>query len=146
MKIRAFLLSDLNQVAVLLDEYRMFYKKDSDVEACKQFIEERYNNKESIIFLAEENEKVFGFVQLYPVFSTVSLQRAYILNDLFVRSINRSSGASKKLIEKSFDFAKENNARYVCLETGVDNVNAQGLYEKMGMSVDNEVLHYSRVL
>ncbi|WP_414052739.1 GNAT family N-acetyltransferase [Macrococcus animalis] len=145
MKIRLFMISDLNQVAILLDEYRMFYKKESNLEACKQFIEERYHNDESIIFVAEENDEVFGFVQLYPVFSTVSLQRAYILNDLFVRTNNRSNGAGKKLIEKSFDFAKENNARYVCLETGLDNIKAQGLYEKMGMKVDNEVLHYSRV-
>ncbi|RAI82927.1 GNAT family N-acetyltransferase [Macrococcoides goetzii] len=145
MKIRPFDISDLGQVAVLLDEYRMFYKKDSDVKACKHFIEARYNHNESIIFVAEENDIVFGFVQLYPVFSTVSLQRAYILNDLFVQSNHRSSGAGKKLIEKSFEYAKENNARYVCLETGVDNVKAQGLYEKMGMSVDNEVLYYSSV-
>ncbi|UTH17462.1 GNAT family N-acetyltransferase [Macrococcus epidermidis] len=55
------------------------------------------------------------------------------------------NGAGKKLIEKSLEYAKENNARYVCLETGVDNVKAQGLYEKMDMSVDNEVLHYSSV-
>lgn len=86
----------------------MFYKKDSYVEAYKQFIEARSNQNESIIFVAEENDIVFGFVKLYPVFSTVSLQRAYILNDLFVQSIHRSNGAGKKLIEKSFEYAKEN--------------------------------------
>ncbi|WP_244994934.1 GNAT family N-acetyltransferase [Macrococcoides bohemicum] len=94
---------------------RMFYKKDSDVEACKYFIDARYNHNESIIFVAEENDMVFGFVQLYSVFSTVNLQRAYILNDLFVQSNNRSSGTGKKLIEKSLEYVKENNARYVCL-------------------------------
>ncbi|XWL03731.1 GNAT family N-acetyltransferase [Macrococcoides goetzii] len=55
------------------------------------------------------------------------------------------NGAGKKLIEKSFEYVKKNNARYVCLETGVDNVKAQVLYEKMDMSVDYEVLHYSSV-
>ncbi|MFC6119169.1 GNAT family N-acetyltransferase [Macrococcoides bohemicum] len=34
---------------------------------------------------------------------------------LFVQSNNRSSGAGKKLIEKSLEYVKENNARYVCL-------------------------------
>ncbi|MGK0554659.1 N-acetyltransferase family protein [Macrococcus capreoli] len=145
MKIKSFEISDINQVAILLDVYRIFYKKDSDDEACKQFIEARYNHNQSIIFVAEENDIIFGFVQLYPVFSTVSLQRAFILNNLFVQSNNRSSGAGKKLIEKSFEYAKENNVRYVCLETSVDNVKTQGLYEKMGTSVDNEVLHYSSV-
>lgn len=65
-----------------------------------------------------------------------------IIMILFVQSNNRSRGAGKKLIEKSFEYAKEDNARHVCLETGVDNIKAQGLYEKMDMSVDNEILHY----
>lgn len=48
------------------------------------------------------------------IFNCKSLKR-YILNDLFVQSNNRSSGAGKKIIEKSLEYVKENNARYVCL-------------------------------
>ncbi len=38
-----------------------------------------------------------------------------IIMILFVQSNNRSSGTGKKLIEKSLEYVKENNARYVCL-------------------------------
>lgn len=62
MKIRPFEISDIDQVAILLDEYRMFYKKESDVEACKHFIEARYNHNESIIFVVKEND--MGYLDL----------------------------------------------------------------------------------
>ncbi|KAA1039932.1 GNAT family N-acetyltransferase [Macrococcus equipercicus] len=143
MIIREFKIEDLNEVAELLNAYRMFYKKDSDIDACKSFLEERYHNHQSKIFVAEETN-IIGFVQIYPIFSTVSLQRAYILNDLYVSSSNRSSGAGQKLIEKTFEYAKENNAKYICLETGQNNINAQNLYKKMGMEVDESVYHFSK--
>lgn len=44
----------------------------------------RLENHESVILIAEENGEFIGFTQLYPTFSSVSMKRIYILNDLFV--------------------------------------------------------------
>ncbi|MEG0472272.1 MAG: hypothetical protein RR588_08040 [Solibacillus sp.] len=41
---------------------------------------------------------------------------------------------------------EQNNARYVTLETSVTNKDAQNLYEKMDMHVENEVYHYIKYL
>lgn len=144
MEIRTFEIKDLEQVTYLLNDYRIFYNKDSDIESCKKFLQERYNNKESQIFVAEQSNKIIGFVQIYPVFSTVNLQKAYILNDLYVSEAGRGSGAGTQLIEKTFEYAKENDAKYVTLETGVDNTTAQKLYKKMKMSIDDSVYHFSK--
>lgn len=96
--------------------------------------------------MAELDDEVIGFAQIYPTFSTVSLQRAYILNDIFVSGKDRNTGSGRKLIEKSFEYAEENNARFICLETDKDNVKAQKLYEKMGMTNDEILYHYSKMI
>lgn len=144
MEIREFKIEDLESVSDLLNKYRIFYSKESDIESCKKFIKDRYDNNESKIFVADNGEELVGFVQIYPSFSTVSLQRAYILNDLYVSSNNRTGGVGRQLIEKTFEYARQNNARYVTLETGIDNTKAQSLYKMMNMRVDDSVLHFSR--
>jgi hypothetical protein len=74
----------LQEVSKLFDRYRVFYKQSSDIEAAKAFLQERFQKHDSIIFVALDNELIVGFTQLYPSFSSVSMKRAWILNDLFV--------------------------------------------------------------
>ena len=63
---------DLEALSLLFDEYRVFYKLDSDIETAKKFLIERIENQESEIFVAINHEnKLVGFVQLYPIFSCV---------------------------------------------------------------------------
>lgn len=138
--------NELNLVAPLFNDYRMFYEKESDLEGATQFINERIEKNESTIFLALLEEQPVGFVQLYPVFSSVSMQRAYILNDLFVADRARKSGVGQALMEQAFSFSRSENARYVMLETDLTNKRAQALYEKMGMAVNPEVLFYVKGL
>lgn len=146
MNIRNMEEKDINSVAILLNDYRIFYNKSNELASCEQFLKDRFDNDDSQIFVAELDDEVVGFAQIYPTFSTVSLQRAYILNDIFVSEKARNTGAGRKLIEKSFEYAEENNARYICLETGKDNMKAQKLYEKMGMTIDETVYHYSKMI
>ena len=58
----------LREVANLFDAYRVFYKKDPDLEAAYQFLYERFTKKESIVFVAETKDELIGFTQLYPPF------------------------------------------------------------------------------
>ena len=60
---------DVSQLAELFDQYRVFYHKESDIPAATTFLQERLENKDSEIFVAEENGELTGFVQLYPIFS-----------------------------------------------------------------------------
>lgn len=59
---------DLNQLAQLFDQYRIFYHKESDIPTAENFLQERLEKGDSEIFVAEEDEKLTGFVQLYPIF------------------------------------------------------------------------------
>jgi len=77
-------LADVQQLAELFDQYRIFYHKDSDIPAAEKFLTERIENNDSEIFVAENEGKLVGFVQLYPLFSSTRMKRYWLLNDLYV--------------------------------------------------------------
>lgn len=136
MEIVRATMSELDDVAILFDEYRQFYGNKSDVSSGKAFLQLRLTLNESIIFLAVHEGKAIVFTQLYPTFSSLALQRAFILNDLYVTEDARGLGAGKALTEMVFQYSQQQHARYVTLQTAPDNVNARGLYEKLGMKQD----------
>ncbi|WLV24930.1 GNAT family N-acetyltransferase [Aciduricibacillus chroicocephali] len=138
MKIKEVSLDSLKEAAELFNEYRKFYGKENDLLGAETFLKERIENGESIIFLAYEQEQAVGFVQIYPIFSSISMKRAYILNDLFVEPSYRGGGVGKAILNRVFNLCEENGGSYVTLQTSPDNHRAKGLYEHMGMSLDSE--------
>jgi ribosomal protein S18 acetylase RimI-like enzyme len=123
---------DVDVIAPLFDAYRVFYKAASNLQASHNFITERLANDESVIFLAcDGNNAAIGFVQLYPSFDSVQMQRLWILNDLFVDPYARTGGAGAALLAAE-RFAREDDAVGLTLSTAVDNHTAQRLYERAG--------------
>ncbi|MGF9965883.1 N-acetyltransferase family protein [Bacillus rhizoplanae] len=142
MKIYQASMEDLQGVATLFNEYRMFYRQDSNIEEAEQFLRERLERKESIIFVAVEDGKYVGFTQLYPSFSSISMKELWILNDLFVQKDVRGSGVGKQLLKAAEQFALETGAKGLKLQTEVDNVTAQRLYVENGYIRDSRYFHY----
>ncbi|MBK8551833.1 MAG: GNAT family N-acetyltransferase [Ignavibacteria bacterium] len=144
MKIKRAKIEDLEIVSSLFDLYRQFYEQKSDLNSAKEFLSERINKNESVIFLAmdEDTNKGMGFVQLYPAFSSVSMKRLWILNDLFVHENYRKQGVAEALIEKAKELVRESNAKGLILETHLSNVNAQKLYDKTGFKKDEDYFRY----
>ncbi|HZH58684.1 MAG TPA: GNAT family N-acetyltransferase [Metabacillus sp.] len=136
-------ISDLNDVSELFNKYRIFYSQPSDLEGAKAFIKERIKLDESTIFLARSQDGLpAGFVQLYPIFTSVGMKRKLLLNDLFVAEEFRRHGVGKALMDQAKKYAQETNAAGILLETGKDNVNAQALYESVGYEIENNVYFY----
>lgn len=133
----------LDLVAPLFDGYRQFYKQPSNLDGARQFIKDRLIRHESIIFLALLDESAVGFTQLYPSFSSTSMQRLWILNDLFVAPAGRRSGVGEALLERARQFAVESGAKGLMLETAVTNTTAQRLYERLGWVRDTEYYVYN---
>lgn len=126
-------LEDAKNVAYLFNDYRVFYKQKSDITVALEFISERLDKNESVIFFAHDAKgDLLGFTQLYPNFSSVSAKRSWILNDLYVSSAARRLGVARKLMNAAKDFAISTDAKGISLETAPDNVNAQALYESLG--------------
>ena len=135
---------DLEDVIPLFDEYREFYEKDSDHAAARAFLTERTDRDESVIFVAYARPREpVGFTQLYPSFSSVSLKRLWILNDLFVRSNARRGGVARALLERARQHALETGAKGLILNTAVTNKPAQTLYEACGWKREDEFLQYN---
>lgn len=137
----------LEDVIPLFDDYREFYEANSDHAAARTFLTERTERDESVIFLAYARPReAVGFTQLYPSFSSVSLKRLWILNDLFVRSDVRRGGVARALLERARQHALETGAKGLILNTAVTNKPAQTLYESCGWKREEEFLQYNLLL
>jgi len=134
---------NLEQLTPLFDGYRMFYKQPSNLEAANEFLADRFQKKDSVVFMAlDELGSALGFTQLYPMYSSVSMQQSYVLNDLFVSELARGSGVGAALMEHAQQFARASGSKGLTLETSVDNP-AQKLYQRLGWVKDTEVNHYT---
>lgn len=139
--IRKATIEDLKSLAKLFDGYRVFYNQKSDLIAAEKFLKDRMENEESIIFIAENENHMLGFTQLYPTFSSVSLERVFILNDLFVKPDARGKGVGKAILNHSQGWIIRQGHKGLSLETASDNP-AQKLYEQEGWSRDEGFYHY----
>ena len=135
-------IEDLSQLAQLFDEYRIFYHKSSDISGAEQFISERLENRDSEIFVVEEDGKLGGFVQLYPLFSSTRMKRYWLLNDLYVNSNSRGKGYSKVLIEEAKELCRTSDSCGMYLETGKENMIGNQLYPSAGFKKYDEVNFY----
>ena len=89
-----------------------------------------------------DNSKVVGFVQLYAIFDSLNLNKKLVLYDLYVLIKYRKIGIGRKLMNKSKDFAIENQFKRIELSTAVNNLKAQKLYESLDYVLDKEYYNY----
>ena len=64
MIVRRATAEDLPQLAVLFDEYRQFYGASSHIEESLNFLKQRFDNKESVIFIHIKDNVFTGFILL----------------------------------------------------------------------------------
>ena len=132
LQIKMATVDDIKVVADLFNQYRIFYHQTSDMDGAINFLQQRITKNESTIFIAFIDDEPVEFTQLYPIFSSVSLKRAWLLNDLYVAETARRRGIANALLNKAKEFGAENNAGWLLLETAFDNYKAQSVYEKNG--------------
>lgn len=145
--IRQATVHDLDAVVPLFDAYRQFYRQPADPERARWFLAQRFAHHESVILLAlDESGDAVGFTQLYPLFSSISATRKYLLNDLYVVPAARRTGAARQLVVAAAEFARANGAASLSLSTAVDNLAAQALYESLGWTRDEGFYEYNLAL
>jgi GNAT superfamily N-acetyltransferase len=139
-------MDDLDEVTRLFDRYRIFYGQISDLDAARQFIQMRFQQGDSTILIALDELRGVGFTQLYPSFSSVSMKRVWILNDLFVEETARCQGVGTQLMQVAESFARQTGAVRIALSTQMTNQEAQSFYEFRGYVKDEVFYHYSLAL
>lgn len=142
MIVRKATLEDLQPLAVLFDEYRQFYGASSSLNSSAQFLEQRFLNQQSVIFICLKDDIMTGFIVLYLGFSSVSCSTYYILDDVYVAPAYRRQGSAKQLIDTAILFAKHENAQRISVETQKNNYQSHQLYETMGFVQDNAFYTY----
>ncbi|MFZ1024076.1 MAG: GNAT family N-acetyltransferase [Thermoplasmata archaeon] len=133
--------SEVGAVVPLFDAYRQFYRQPSDRRRSRAFLAARLRTQESAIFVARVATRPVGFMQLYPTFSSISLEPIWILNDLYVVPRARRQGIGGCLLKRAQKFAQDTGAAAILLETASGNP-ARKLYESLGWQLDQEFGHY----
>ena len=144
--IRQATVDDVEPLVPLFDAYRQFYGRTSDVAAARTFLLARFANRDSTLFIAHQGEMAIGFAQLYPSFSSVSLARIFILNDLFVQEQARRTGVASSLLSAAATFAVSLGAVRLSLSTALTNDAAQALYRSAGWNRDQQFSVYHLAL
>lgn len=142
MIIRQAKLLDLDQLVVLFEAYRVWYRREAAPEKAKQFLKERLILKDSVILLAIHEGQAVGFTQLYPSFSSTRLARLWILNDLFVAESHRGHQYSVLLIDAAKTHCKETDGCGILLETEVSNIIGNKLYLKTGFHLEENNFYF----
>jgi GNAT superfamily N-acetyltransferase len=145
--VRQASIHDLDLLAPLFDGYRQFYGQPADLALARRFLRDRFEHQESLLLLAvDEQGEGAGFVQLYPLFSSVRAARTYLLNDLFVAPLARRHGVAAALMHEAVDLARTLGAVGMSLSTAHTNEPAQRLYASLGWKRDQEFREYTITL
>ena len=136
--IREIQQNDIPRVASLFDAYRVFYGKMPDQPAALAFITARFQQKDSVIFVAENHGRLVGFTQLYPLFSSVRMKKLWLLNDLFVDANSRGKGISIQLLDRAKQLCRDTKAAGMYLETAKSNDIGNTLYPRAGFKLNDE--------
>jgi len=137
-------ISDLAELHPLVEKYREFYKQPENPKTV-QFLTDRLENDEAVVFIARVDGNPVGFTMIYPTFSTVSLSTVWLLNDLYVTETSRGQGIANLLMDAAEAAAREAGATRIFLRTAHDNTPAQALYESRGWKQDEVFRRYDLV-
>lgn len=143
--IRQATVGDLDLIVPMFDAYRQFYKQPPDLDLAREFLLERFQHNQSVIFLAMDlnGSSALGFTQLYPSFSSGLARRIFILNDLFVVPAARRRKVGHLLLQAAAEFGRSVGAARLTLSTALDNAPAQALYESSGWRRDTVFCTYA---
>lgn len=138
MQVLQATIKQLDDLATLFDGYRMFYKQPSNHNGAREFLKDRLENEDSIIYIAYINDIAVGFTQLYFLFSSVAMQPVYLLNDLYIHSEYRGISIGTTLINKAKSLCKEKGYKGLIIQTELTNP-AQHLYKREGFIKDEDL-------
>lgn len=141
MHIRTATAADLPVLGELFGAYLLFYEVAKSQEQVEAFLTARLQQGDSVILLARDARGVaLGFVQLYAFFSSLALQPAWLLSDLYVSPQVRRQGVGEALMNAARTHAEATGACGLQLETAKSNLPGQALYERLGY-VRDEVFY-----
>lgn len=140
--IRQATIQDLPSIVPIFDSYREYFNQQKDPVLVERFLFEKFEHRESVIFIAQKQDEVIGFAQLYPLFSSLTLQRVWLLNDFFITEEFRGSGVGTQLFATVKEFTLLTKSKGIELSVEHTNKKAWTFWEKQGFKQDEEFRYY----
>jgi ribosomal protein S18 acetylase RimI-like enzyme len=126
--------SDIHKITHLFVDYqRRFGETNPIFDKIEAFLREKIESAGYTLFFAEKDGKPVGFAGLYPIFSSVTFKREWLLNDLFVSENYRRQGVGAALINEVKSRLSE-SSQGIMLISSKQNAEAKAFYEKNGFS------------
>ena len=127
---------DCTALAPLFEAYRRHFTGADDPAGSRAFLAERLARGDSVVYLAGTPERIAGFIQLYPLFSSWYVRPLWFLSDLFVDPSARGHGVARALIARVEEHARETGAKGLLVEIPFSEPKLIGLYESAGYRKD----------
>lgn len=137
MRIIQATLEHLDLLTPLFIEFRESNGADTLPESSRKFLQTRLKRNESVIYLAlDAQEKPLGFCQLFPSYSSSSLKRVWLINDIYVAAHARRQLVADKLLQTAKQMAQSTHSVRLRAMHQADNPRAKALYESIGFRED----------
>jgi len=126
--------SDLAELLPLLRGYCDFYEVSPSDEQLlalsRALIADPH--REGVQLLARNEGEAVGFATIYWSWATTIASRIGVMNDLFVTSASRGTGAAEQLILACVAECGSHGAAELTWQTAPDNERAQRVYDRVG--------------
>jgi GNAT superfamily N-acetyltransferase len=142
ISVRQASILDLSRIVPVFDSYREYFRQERNPVEVERFLFDKFEHLESVILIAEHKDEVIGFAQLYPIFSSLTLQRVWLLNDFFICEDFRNKGVGKKLFNKVKEFTLLTKSKGIELSVEHINEKAWNFWEKQGFIINEEFRYY----
>ncbi|MBI4129732.1 GNAT family N-acetyltransferase [Candidatus Roizmanbacteria bacterium] len=133
MNIRHAVISDREQVLQLLNEASREWKaSDKPSEVGSSIYEEIIKREDTVIFVAEENNKLIGLVTFYLLPNIRHGWHRGHVEDFFVTKRMRGKKVGSKLFDAIKTYCRKHHIRVIKLDSSNENIDAHRFYEKNG--------------
>ncbi len=126
---------DLAELLPLVRGYCDFYEvtpSDDELLALSRALIADPEREGLQLIARNEDGNAVGFATVYWSWATTSAQRIGVMNDLFVATEARGSGAAEALIESCREECRRRGAGKLTWQTAPDNERAQRVYDRVG--------------
>ena len=121
----------------LFHAYRMYFAPHAaEVERSRAFLAQRIAADENVFFIALNDGKPCGFIQLYPLWSSWYCRRIWFLSDLYVDEDARGDGIATQLVERAIAHANQTDAASIMVELPKNEPHLYEFYDKRGFKRD----------
>ena len=126
--------ADLAELLPLMRGYCDFYEVSPSDDELLALSRALIANPEGdgVQLLARSEGEAVGFATIFWSWATTIASRIGVMNDLFVATAARGSGAAEQLIHACVDECRKHGAAELTWQTATDNERAQRVYDRVG--------------